>query len=157
MVELKDSESEVDFDSESNPKGGKWIIDVEPSATFTTTKVHSSEPDEPEEGERLFHSYIWEKGPLLHFIIDKSSQKNLISAEIVKQLELSTTSHPHPYTIGWIHQGRDLCVIQQCCLPYDIKPFKDEVLCDISPLEFCDVILGQPYFWKRHFVYDSTL
>jgi hypothetical protein len=40
-------------------------------------------------------------------------------------------------------------------LPYDIKPFKDEVLCDISPLEVCDVILGQPYLWKHHVVYES--
>jgi hypothetical protein len=36
-----------------------------------------------------------------------------------------------------------------------IKPFKDEVLCDVSPLEVCDVILGQPYMWKHHVVYES--
>jgi hypothetical protein len=65
------------------------------------------------------------------------------------------TSHPLPYTIGWIRQGRDLHVIQQCHLPYDIKPFKDEVLCDISPLELCDVLLGKPYLWKHHVVYES--
>lgn len=40
-------------------------------------------------------------------------------------------------------------------MPYNIKPFKDEVLCDIAPLEFCDVLLGQPFLWKRHAVYDS--
>jgi hypothetical protein len=61
----------------------------------------------------------------------------------------------HPYTIGWLHQGRDLHVIQQFLLPYDMKPFKDEVLCDISPLELCDVLLGQPYLWKCHTVYES--
>jgi hypothetical protein len=37
----------------------------------------------------------------------------------------------------------------------DIKPFKDEVLCDVAPLEVCDVLLGQPYLWKRHAVYES--
>jgi hypothetical protein len=42
-------------------------------------------------------------------------------------------------------------------LSYDIKPFKDEVLCDVSPLEVCDVLLGQPYLWKRHVVYESML
>jgi hypothetical protein len=40
-------------------------------------------------------------------------------------------------------------------MSYDIKPFKDDVLCDVSPLEVCDVILGQPYLWKRHVVYNS--
>jgi hypothetical protein len=28
-------------------------------------------------------------------------------------------------------------------------------LCDFSPLEVCDVILGQPYLWKHHVVYES--
>jgi hypothetical protein len=28
-------------------------------------------------------------------------------------------------------------------------------MCDIDPLEFCDFILGLPYFWKRHAMYES--
>jgi hypothetical protein len=98
---------------------------------------------------------MWVKGALLHFIVDSDSQKNLISTEVIKRLDLSMTLHPQPYTIGWLHQGRDLHVSQQCRLPYNIKPFKDEVLCDISPLEVCDVLLGQPYLWKQHVVYES--
>jgi hypothetical protein len=63
--------------------------------------------------------------------------------------------HPQPYTIGWLCQGSDLYVNQQCRLSYDIKPFKDEVLCDVSPLKVCNVLLGQPYLWKHHVVYES--
>jgi hypothetical protein len=102
VVELKDSESEVDSDSESNPEGGKRIIDVEPSATVATTKVQPSEPKEPEEGERLFHSQMWVKGAPIHFIVDKGSHKNLISVEVVKQLNLPTPPHPQHYTISWL-------------------------------------------------------
>jgi hypothetical protein len=36
---------------------------------------------------------------------------------------------------------RDLRVSQQCLLSYGIQPFKDEVLCDVSPLDVCDVLL----------------
>jgi hypothetical protein len=133
VVELKATESEVDPDSTSNPEGGKWVIDVEPITTVTTTKFWPSEPEEPEEGEHLFHSHMWVKGALLHFIIDSNSQKNLISVEVVKQSYLPTTPHLQPYTISWLRQGRDLHVSQQCCLSYGIKPFKDEVLCDIYP------------------------
>jgi hypothetical protein len=155
VAEVKSFESYVDFDSELEPKRGRWIIDAEPSATVATTKLQPSEPDEPEEGEHLFHSQMWVKGTPLHFIVDSGSQKNLISAEVIKRLALPTTPHPQPYTIGWLHQGSDLCANQQCRLSYNIKPFKDEVLCDVSPLEVCDVLLGQPYLWKRHVVYES--
>jgi len=73
----------------------------------------------------------------------------------MKRLDLTMKPHPKSYTIDWLRQGRDLCFNQQFHLPYDIKPFKDEVLCDIAPLEFCDVLLGQPYLWKHHVVYES--
>jgi hypothetical protein len=98
---------------------------------------------------------MWVKGTPLHFIVDNGSQNNLISAKVIKQLGLSTTPHPQPYNIGWICQGRDLHVSQQCRLSYGIQPFKDEVLCDVSPLYVCDVLLGQPYMWKCHVVYES--
>jgi hypothetical protein len=55
----------------------------------------------------------------------------------------------------WLHQGSDLCVNQQCLLTYNINPFKYEALCDVAPLEFFDVLLGQPYLWKLHVVYES--
>jgi hypothetical protein len=155
VAEVKASESDADYDSELELERGRWIIDAEPSATIATTKLQPGEPDEPEEGEHLFHSQMWVKGTPLHFIIDSGSQKNLISEEVIKRLALPTTPHPQPYTIGWLCQGSDLCVSQQCRLSYDIKPFKDEVLCDVSPLKVCDVLLGQPYLWKRHVVYES--
>ena len=73
----------------------------------------------------------------------------------MKRLGLLTTPHPQPYSIRWLHEGRDLKVRQQCRLPYSIKPFTDEVLCDVTPLDVCDVLLGQPYLWRRHAVYES--
>ena len=66
MVELKVSESDVGFDSKSEPdKGndkGKQIIDADPNATVATTKIQKNEPEDPEEEERLFHSQMWVKG-----------------------------------------------------------------------------------------------
>ena len=77
--------------------------------------------------------FIWSLHSL-HFIIDSGIQKNFILAEVDKQLALPTMSRPQTYTIGWLHQGRDLHVSQQYRLLYEIKPFKDKVLCDVSPL-----------------------
>jgi hypothetical protein len=97
---------------------------------------------------------MWVNEALIHFIVDSGSQKNLISVEVIKKMNMPMTPRLQPYTIGWLRQGRDLRFSQQCHLPYDIKPFKDEVLCDISSLEVFDFLLGKPYFWKHH-VYDS--
>jgi hypothetical protein len=119
MAEMKDSESEADSDFESNPEGEKWIINAKPSATVATTKVWPSELEEPEEGERLFHSQMWVKGAPIHFIVDSGSQNNLISTEVIKHMNLPTTPHPQPYTIDWFHQGRDLRFSQQCRFSYD--------------------------------------
>jgi hypothetical protein len=120
-----------------------------------TTEIHLEEPTALEEGEHLFHLQMWVKGTPLHFIVDSGSQNNLISAKVIQQLVLSKTPHPQPYNIGWLRQGRDLHVSQECGLSHGIQPFKDEVLCDVSPLDVCDVLLGQPYMWKRHVVYES--
>ena len=91
----------------------------------------------------------------LQLLDDSVSQKNLILAEVVKWLGQLTIAQPQPYTIRWLHPGRDLHVLQQCRLPYNIKPFIDEVLCDVAPLDVSDVLLGQPYLWRRHVVYES--
>jgi hypothetical protein len=152
---VKAYESDVGYDSEPEPERGRKIISAEPSSTIATTKLQPGEPNEPEEGESLFHSQMWVKGTPLHFIVNSGSHKNLISAEVFKRLSLPTTPHPRPYTIRWLRQGSDLCVSQKCRLSYGINPFKDEVLCDVVPLEACNVLLCQPYLWKHHVVYES--
>jgi hypothetical protein len=50
--------------------------------------------------------------------------------------------HLQPYTIEWLHQGGDIRINQQCHRSYEIKPFKDMVLFDVSPLEVCNFLLG---------------
>jgi hypothetical protein len=153
VAELKDKETNLDLDPDSKNNKRIQIIDAEPIATIASATIQPEE--DPKEGERLFHSHMWVKGTPLHFIVDSGSQKNIISTKVVKQLDLPTTPHPQPYNIGWLRQGQDLCVSQQCLLAYDIKPFKDEVLCDVASLEVCDVLLGQSYMWRCHVIYES--
>jgi hypothetical protein len=155
VVEIKEKELEPDMDSDSNHNKGKQIVDAKPISTITTTTIQLEELQELGDGEHLFHSQMWVKGDPLHFIIDNGSQKNLISAEVVKILNFPTIPHPQPYTIGWLSRRRDISVIQQCRMSYGINLFKDDVVCDDSPLEVCDVILGKPYMWKHLAIYES--
>jgi hypothetical protein len=110
VAEIKDKELNPDSKSDYENTGKRQIIDADPTSIVVTTTIQPEEPTDPEEGERLFHSKMWVKGTLLHFIVDSGSQKNLISTEVVKQLGLSTTPHPQPYNIGWLRLGmRSLC------------------------------------------------
>ena len=105
MTEIKDKEPKLDSESDFENNGKRQIIDAEPTAIVVTIEIQLEEPTDPEEGECLFHSQMWVKGTPLHFIVDSGSQKNLISAEVVKQLGLSTIPHLQPYNIGWLRQG----------------------------------------------------
>ena len=140
--------SDPELEPDKGNDKGKQIIEADPSAIVATTKIQWEDPEDPDEGERLFHSQMWVKGSPLQFLIDRGSQKNLISSNFMKRLGLLTIAHPQPYTIEWLHPGRDLRIRQQCHLPYSIKPFMDEVLCDVAPLDVADVLLGQPYLWR---------
>jgi hypothetical protein len=97
---MKASDLDVISNSDLELDKGKYIIDIEPSVTIVTKKV---QPEDLEEGERLFHLQMWVKGTPLHFIVESGSQKNLILAEVIKRLKLTTTPHPHPYTTGWLN------------------------------------------------------
>jgi hypothetical protein len=73
VAKVKAFESNAGSDSKSKPKRGRQIIDMECSATISTTKLQPGEPDDPKEGEHLFHSHMSVKGTPLHFIVDSSS------------------------------------------------------------------------------------
>ena len=112
VAEMKSLELDPDSNFETEPNRSKQIIDVELNATIATAQIQPVEPEDPEEGERLFHSQMWVKGTPLHFIVDNGSQNNLILAKVVKRLKLLTMPHPQPYNIGWLSQGPDLCLSQ---------------------------------------------
>jgi hypothetical protein len=94
VVKIKDKEPNPNskYDYENTGKGK--IIDIDPTAIVATAAIQPEEPTYPEEGEHLFHSQMWVKGTLLHFIVYRGSQNNLISVEVIKQLGSSTTPHP---------------------------------------------------------------
>jgi hypothetical protein len=110
VAKVKDKESNPDLESDPKNIINRQIIDTDPTAIVTTTIIQPEELVDPEEGELLFHSHMWMKGTLLYSIVDSDSHKNLISDEVVKKLGVSTKPHSHPYNIGWLHQGQDLCV-----------------------------------------------
>ena len=84
VAEIKDKESNPDSESDSENNGKGQIIDADPTIIVAIAAIQPEEPIHPKEGESLFHSHMWVKGTLLHFIVDSGSQKKVISIEVVK-------------------------------------------------------------------------
>lgn len=99
MVEMKASELDPSWNSNSHPDKRKYIIDVNLNVTVATTNIQL---EEPWEGKHLFHSQMYLNRTPLHLIVDNESQQNLNSIKVIKRLKLLTTPYPQPYNIGWL-------------------------------------------------------
>jgi hypothetical protein len=84
VAEIKDKEPNPDSESDSENTNRRKIIDAYPATIVATATIQLEEPTDHAKGDRLFHSQMWVKGTLLHFIVDIRSQKNLISEKVVK-------------------------------------------------------------------------
>ena len=87
--------------------------------------------------------------------MDNGSQNNFASEYIMNELGLVTTPHPQPYNIVWMKGVQEIRITRQCKLTYFIKPFEDEVLCDMAPLFVVDTLFSKPYLWDQHDTYQS--
>jgi hypothetical protein len=96
------------------------------------------------------------KHKLTTLILDNGSQKNLVSQDLVQHLQLPTTPHPDPYQLGWVQKGGPRITIARCCaITFSIGPFHDTVVCDVSPLDYVDLLLGLPYQQDRQAMYHA--
>ena len=43
----------------------------------------------------------------------------------------------------------------QCNVEFQIGTYKDEILCDIMPMDVCHILLGRPWQYDRKVVHDG--
>jgi hypothetical protein len=89
-------------------------------------------------------------------IIDSGSTDNLVSTEMVEKLELETTPHTKPYKVSWLQKGHQVMVTKQCLVEFKIGGYKDEILCDVIPMDVCDILLGRPWQFYRNVIHDGS-
>jgi hypothetical protein len=94
---------------------------------------------------KLFRIACKTKDKVCKMIIDSGSTDNLVSTEMVEKLELETIAHPSPYKVSLLQKGHQVMVTQQCKVEFKIGGYKDEIMCDIIPMDVCHILLGRPW------------
>jgi len=80
---------------------------------------------------------------------------NLASTRVVEHLGLPTISHGKPYKLQWLSEEGEIIVSQQVLKAFFIGKYKDEVLCDVIPMEATHILLGRPLQYDRKTLHDG--
>jgi len=109
---------------------------------------------DPSQRQNLFHSRCHINDKLCLLLIDNGSCVNVASTRIMENLGLKTIPHAKPYKLSWLKK-EDIKVTQQVLIIFSIGNFKDEVLCDVVPMEATHILLGRPWQFNRKVFYDG--
>jgi len=62
--------------------------------------------------------------------------------------------HPTPYKVFYLRKGHQIVVSEQCEVEIQIGSYKDEILCDVMPMDVCHIFLGRPWKYDNKIVHD---
>jgi hypothetical protein len=111
--------------------------------------------EEPVQRTSLFGTACKSKDRVCKVIIENESTNNLVSIEMVEKMDLNTTTHPNPYKVSWLQKGHQVMVSQQCQVGFKIGGYRDEILCDVIPMDVCHILLGRPWKYDRKVIRDG--
>ena len=95
--------------------------------------------------ENIFHSRCQINNKTCSLIIYSGSCVNVASTRVVDKLGLKTIPHAKPYKLSWLSEQGEIKVNKQVLINFSIGNYKEEVLCDLVPMEATHILLGRPW------------
>jgi len=112
-------------------------------------------PFDESQRENIFHTRRLISDKLCSLIVDEGSFANVASTRVVDKIGLPTFSHAKPYKLQWLSEEGEIIVNKQVLVAFSIGKYKDEVLCDIVPMEATYILLGRPSQYDRKTLHDG--
>lgn len=110
---------------------------------------------ESSQRNKLFQSRCTINGRVFNLIIDSGSCENVIAEAVVSKLHLTV---PFPYKLAWIQQGNEVSVSTRALVEFSIgTSYKDQLFCDIVPMDACHLLLGRSWEFDRRVTHDGFL
>ena len=94
----------------------------------------------------IFHTVIQSGDKKCKIVIDGGSSMNVVSKDAVKSLNLKVEPHPNPFRVAWVND-HTLPVTQRCLVSIQMGDYKDEIYCEVLPMDVAHVLLGRPWLY----------
>jgi len=70
-------------------------------------------------------------------------------------LDLTIVPHRKPYKLHWLDKEGDIHVKNQVKVKFSMDTYEDIVLCDVAPMEACQVLLGRPWIFDKKTMHNG--
>jgi len=117
----------------------------------------SNQPSAPlnDQREKIFHTRCDVLKNICSLIIDSVLCCNCCSTKLVEKLNFALIPHPKPYKLHWVNEDGDIKVKHQVNIKFSIRKYKDEVLCDVIPMEACHILLRRPWQFDHNTTHNG--
>ena len=112
-------------------------------------------PFDESQREIIFHTRCIINDKLCSLILDEGSCTNVANTRVVDKLGLPTITYAKPYKLEWLSEQGEIIVNKQVLIAFSIGKYKDEVLCDVVPMEATHIRLGRPWQFDRKTLHDG--
>ncbi|XP_074319582.1 uncharacterized protein LOC141656539 [Silene latifolia] len=140
-MEVEELEREGSVEYEEEPVIEETTLEEEPSQ-----KMVMAHPDTGHSLVlwRIMHS---QQAPL------EEDQRSLIFRS---RCTIQGREHPNPYKLRWLNKGAEVKVDKQCLVPFSIgNVYRDEILCDVVPMDACHLLLGRPWEFDKNSIHQG--
>lgn len=122
----------------------KYIVSDKVLVIRRSRSVQTKEDDVEQQRENFFHTRCLINDKVCSMIIDSGSCTNVTSVTLVRKLGLNTIKHERPYQLQWLNECGVVRVNRQVMISFSVGKYKDEVLCDVVPIQATHLLLGRP-------------
>ncbi|KEH22650.1 Gag-Pol polyprotein/retrotransposon, putative [Medicago truncatula] len=82
--------------------------------------------------------------------------EHVASNYIEEELKFPMINHPDPYKLQWLNMDNEVKVSQHSIISFSIdKNYKENLWCNVIPMDPCHIHLGRPWKYNRHALFDG--
>ena len=91
----------------------------------------------------------------MKIVIDNDSTMNVVAESAIKRCRLKVEPHPHPFKVTWVNKANQT-VTHRCKVPIQIGGYKDEIMCDVLPMDVAHILLCRPWLYDLSVLHHGT-